>query len=103
MLTSADIKLDGNRALLRKGDEHLAAEIIQPGNANFAISSTTATYHPDEASNQGTSLLTVSLSPGMSDTTRIVIMLTPVPDVASQTVAGDYNIIPLSQWAGYFN
>jgi hypothetical protein len=102
MLTSADIKLNRNKALLSKGGKYLRAEILQPEDATFAISSTKATYHPDEASNLGTSLLTVSLSLGVSDTTRIVILLTPGQETASPSVAGEYDIIPLSQWAGYF-
>lgn len=102
MLTSAHIKLGGSRALLSKGGKYLTAEILWPVDAHFAIRSTKPTYHPDEGSNPGTSLLTVSLPLGVSDTTRLVIMLTPGQKTTSHSIAGDYNIIPLNRWAGDF-
>lgn len=103
MLTSAEINLDGNRALLSIGGKFLAAEILQPEDAHFTISSTKATYHTDEASNEGTSLLTVSVPLGLSDTTRMVILLSPGQEGLNTADAGDYNITPLNQWPGYFN
>jgi len=101
MLTSADIQLNRNKALLSKGGKHLRAEILKPEDATFAISSTKATYHPDEASNPGTSLLTVSLPLHAADTMRLAIMLTPWSETDASPIVRNIKLIPLKDWDGY--
>ncbi len=63
ILTSADIKIDGNLAVLTKGETQLTAKILEPGEGYFTVASPRPTYHPDEVSNPGTSLLTLEISP----------------------------------------
>jgi hypothetical protein len=101
MLTSAEITLNGNKAVLTKGGEHITVQVLHPGEGHFTITPTLPTYHQDEEKNASTNLLTLSLPLSTTDTTRLVVMLTPGPETASQSVAGGYNIIPLSKWAGY--
>jgi hypothetical protein len=102
MLPSADIALDGNRAVLTKGGEHITVQVLDPGEGHFIITPTLPTYHQDEETNVGTYLLTLSLPMSTTETTRLVIMLTPHRESADQLDEGDYDIIPLSSWAGHF-
>lgn len=61
MLTSAEITLNGNKAVLTKGGEHITLQVLDPGEGRFTITPTLPTYHPDEEKNAGTYLLTLSL------------------------------------------
>ena len=101
MLTSAEIKLYGNKAILKKGNETLSAEILQPESAAFNIASTKPTYHPDEKPNTGTKLLTATLPLKAGETTRVVILLTPQKKDEKSIAVGSYKVIPLDKWQGY--
>lgn len=102
ILTRADITLKGNRAVLAKGGEHLMVQILAPREGYFTLASTRPTYHPDEVSNPGTSLLTISLPLSASDTVRLAVLLTPLQETASPNPDAKNRLIPLSRWAGYF-
>jgi len=101
MLTSADITLIGNQAVLKKDRAILLAEIIQPESAEFILASTSPTYHPDEKPNTGTMLLTVTLPLEAGKKTRVVILLTPQQKIAMPIATSSHKIVPLDNWIGY--
>ena len=103
MLTSADIALNGNQAVLKKGGETLLVELIQPERAVFTTASTRPTYHPNEKPNTGTRLLTISLPLSAGDTTRVAVILAPQQAGDARISTSFHKIVALDRWAGYLD
>jgi hypothetical protein len=72
MVTEADVEIDGRKAVLRKGDRALRAEILSPADARFEIVSTK--QEPPQNANLGTKRLVVRLS-GKTTKARIEVKL----------------------------
>lgn len=75
MVTEADIKLDGNKAILSQQGKKLTAEMVSPPGAKFEIVSTKPPT-PRENQNRGTRMLAARLKPAKGDI-RIEILLRP--------------------------
>lgn len=74
MVTDAEVKLDGRRALLTKAGKTMRAEVLSPGDASFGIVSTQPS--PPQRQNEGTRKLVVRLQNPV-EKTRIEVRFTP--------------------------
>ncbi|MCD4824317.1 MAG: heparinase II/III family protein [Phycisphaerae bacterium] len=97
MLTHANIKLDGAKAILARGGRTLSAEILEPAGAKFEIVSTTPPTKK-EKQNKGTRMLATTIKPGKSERVRIVVLLKPVGENWKETPTP--KIQPLANWKG---
>ena len=77
MITPADIKLDGSKAILTKDGKTLRAEILSPADAKFKIISTVPPTKI-ERRNPGTSMLAIFVKPGGKKNVRLAVLFTPV-------------------------
>ena len=75
MVTEADIKLDGNKAILSQQGKKLTAEMVSPPGAKSEIVSTKPPT-PREKQNRGTRMLAARLKPAKGDM-RIEVLLRP--------------------------
>ncbi len=87
--TKADIKINGNRAILTQGKQTLEARILTPPGATFTVVS--ANPPAPQKQQPDVSNLTIRL-PGVRQT-RIAVLLTP-----AGTAAGAPTIEPLDAW-----
>ena len=96
IVTSAEITLRGQQAVLRKEDKSVTVEIIEPKGAVFAIASTRPRLTV-ENQNIGTRLLTVSVPLTEGNLVTVAILFTP----DGRTPAPTPMISPLADWEGY--
>lgn len=93
LVTEADVKLDGNRAVLQQDGQTLVAQILEPGAARFEVLSTKPPTE-QENQNQGTRLLATTVVPQDGQKTTIRVLLQPAADQLQPAPPAT----PLSEW-----
>jgi hypothetical protein len=91
MHTEAEVDTEGNKAVLRQGDETLRVRILEPKGAAFAVAS--ATPPPPQRQNEDVRKLVIRL-PGRADPLRLAVLLVP-GSVAEPSLPA---IEPLDRW-----
>jgi hypothetical protein len=95
MHTEADVKLEGELAVLSLGKARLQARILQPAGAKFEVAS--ADPPPPQAQNPKVKKLIVRL-PGSTGEIRLAILLSPQSQ-ADTALPYSPEIKPLEEWA----
>jgi hypothetical protein len=92
-LTRAEIKTQGQTAVLAQNHANLAVRIVEPADAYFEVVS--ASQAPPQDPNQGVANLTIQL-PQKVKTTRIAVELIPLP--GQSTPPPPRPVVPLCEW-----
>ncbi|MEK7398119.1 MAG: heparinase II/III family protein, partial [Candidatus Poribacteria bacterium] len=91
--TTANIEIDGKKAILSLDDSHIVIRIVEPSDAEFKIVS--AQPPKPQAQNEGISNLTIQL-PKETKNARIVVEIIPYRDKIPPFT--EMNIYPLNEW-----
>ena len=94
MVTGAEIKLDGNKAMLHQDGKTLQVEILVPEDARFEVLSNTPPTK-QEKQNESTHILAARLTADALRTVEISVLLQPIEN-GKKTVT--FQLQPLREW-----
>jgi hypothetical protein len=97
-ITSAEIELDCNEAILRLNGRRLLVCIVEPAEAVFTVGPLIP-ENPEESANEGSKILSVKT--GVAVGADVVLAVSMMPQELSNGAGGPVGI-PLSRWPGNF-
>lgn len=93
MVTAAEVKLDGARALLSQDGKQLELKVVEPKDARLEVYPTDPPPAAYDAKNTGTQMVGFKVKLGAAENRRLVVTLTP-----GGATAPAPEVKPLAQW-----